>query len=128
VKNLHVAVREWGDEIVFLHRISPGRTNRSYGIHVAKLAGLPSPVVARADELIERLSVEEGALGRAVDDGPEAGAGPRERVQMSLFTEYVPHPAIDELRSMDLEKLSPMEAFDALRKLRERLDGGDDPD
>ena len=61
IANLHVAVREWGESIVFLHRILPGRTNSSYGIHVAKLAGMPSGVSARAGELLESLSVARGA-------------------------------------------------------------------
>ena len=58
VRNLHVAVREWGEKIIFLYRILPGRTDRSYGIHVARIAGLPAPTIARASELLETLAVQ----------------------------------------------------------------------
>ena len=58
VTNLQVTVREWGDEIVFLYRIIPGRTDRSYGIHVARIAGLPAPTLRRASELLETLAVQ----------------------------------------------------------------------
>ena len=117
VRNLHVQVREWGDEIVFLHRIAPGRTDQSYGIHVAKLAGLPSGVVTRARELLERLAVtHEGA--EAIKAATTGAAPP----QMSLFTEYVEHPVVDELRQLDLNSMSPMQAFELLREAKLRLD------
>ena len=62
VTNLHVAVREWQDQIIFLHRILPGRADKSYGIHVAKLAGLPARTVARAKQVLECLEVDHSAL------------------------------------------------------------------
>jgi len=116
VANLNVTVREWQDEIVFLHRIAPGATNRSYGIHVAKIAGLPDEVVRRADELLGMLEVSHAG------DLKTAAAPPRDpSSQMSLFTEYVDHPLIERLRSLDLNALSPIEAFDLLRKWRDEL-------
>ena len=137
VRNLHVSVREWGDEIVFLHRILPGKTDRSYGIHVAKLAGMPAGTVARAREVLESLAVHQaegivdgacgtGVLGSAgilpVSVGstgiaPAAAAAQLDG-QLSLFTQYVHHPAVDELREIKLDALSPLEAFDTLRKLK----------
>ena len=101
----------WGDKIIFLYRILPGRTNRSYGIHVARLAGVPAATVDRASELLETLAVHTG------ESVPPA---PRPQ-QMSLFTEYIEHPAIEALRSLDLTALSPPEAFDILRGIQERL-------
>ena len=139
VANLHVAVREWTgeggqSEIVFLHRIVPGRTDRSYGIHVARLAGLPPATVARARAILETLSVEHGAVGVSGGQGAggnggsiAAGAGrvksARDEGQLALFREFVPHPAVDALREVKIEALSPMEAFDQLRRLKGMADG-----
>jgi len=132
VRNLHVSVREWGDEIVFLHRILPGKTDRSYGIHVAKLAGMPARTVARAREVLESLAVHQaeggstgvlGSTGILAAPGGCTGilpvsAAPQSDGQLSLFTRYVHHPAVDELREVKLDALSPLEAFDTLRKLK----------
>lgn len=121
VTNLHVAVREWGspghEEIIFLHRILPGRTDRSYGIHVAKIAGVPTKTVDRARELLSSLAVH--GEHTAATNRPAAAPA---KAQMSLFTEYLDHPAIEELKNLKLDELSPMQAFDALRKLRSRLE------
>lgn len=117
VKNLSVTVREWQDEIVFLHRIAPGATDRSYGIHVAKIAGLPPAVVERANQLLAELAVNHAGTGTPAPAAasPRAGQAPP---QLSLFTEYVDHPALAELKALDLDTLSPMQAFDAIRRLR----------
>ncbi|MEX2214279.1 MAG: hypothetical protein WD768_09145, partial [Phycisphaeraceae bacterium] len=132
VTNLNVTVREWQGQIVFLHRILPGAASRSYGIHVAKIAGLPPEVVERADVLLEQLEVNHNgtaALDEGKDSKPKAHGLPTvgsarkgKPAQMSLFTEYVEHPAMTELRKVDLDSLSPLQAFDMLRKLREELD------
>ncbi len=125
VTNLHVTVREWKDQIVFLYRIAPGRTDRSYGIHVAKIAGVPPTVIARANQLLAALEVNHRDASSLVADtarhtAPAAAPG----AQMSLFTEYVHHPAIEALRDADLTHLSPLEAFDLLRKLHTDVTGG----
>jgi len=123
VTNLHVAVREWGEpgheEIIFLHRILAGRTDRSYGIHVARIAGVPRQTIDRARELLSSLAVhtEHNAQSN------RSGAAPHP-AQMNLFTEYVDHPAIQELRDLKLEDMTPMQAFDALRKLKEQSQDG----
>jgi DNA mismatch repair protein MutS len=120
VTNLHVAVREWGDEIIFLYRILSGRTDRSYGIHVAKIAGLPRPSIDRARQVLETLAVHtETPDMPARDDAP---TGPPPGAQLGLFTEYLPHPVVDALREIKLDTLSPMQAFDALRELKTKLD------
>lgn len=129
VVNMHVRVREWNDQIVFLHRIEPGRSDRSYGIHVARLAGLPPETVARAREVLESLSVQHAAPLPPVGAGaPEGAAGTGHAgvapAQLSLFTEYLPHPALETLRALDLDRLTPLEAFDALRRLREMTTRG----
>jgi DNA mismatch repair protein MutS len=124
ITNLHVSVREWEDQIVFLHRILPGRADRSYGIHVAKLAGIPAATVARAREVLESLTVEHSGLvgtpaacrgaGHPGQDTASPASG-----QLSLFTQYVSHPVVDRLRELKLEDLTPLKAFDLLRTLSE---------
>jgi DNA mismatch repair protein MutS len=121
VRNLHVAVREWPGadghpDIVFLHRIEPGRADQSYGIHVARLAGLPVGVIDRAREVLSSLAVQHGPATVTASAAP---AGQARAGQMSLFTEYLEHPAIDQLRELKIEAMSPMQAFDALRRLKE---------
>ena len=131
VTNLHVSVREWNDEVVFLHKIVPGRTDRSYGIHVARLAGLPRETVARAKEVLELLGTVEVAdalSGRvqqvaAAAPQPVPARKPAPTPQLSLFTEYVEHPALGELRQVDLNALTPLAAFDLLRRLAESARG-----
>jgi DNA mismatch repair protein MutS len=120
VKNLHVEVREWppGDphaQIIFLHRILPGRTDQSYGVHVARLAGIPAGVVARAREVLSSLAVEHGP--RTSTPAPDAPAVTHDP-QLSLFTHYLAHPALDALREVKLDALSPLQAFDELRRLK----------
>ncbi len=135
VKNLHVSVREWGDQIVFLHRILPGRTDQSYGIHVAKLAGIPTTTIARAREILESLAVQHvgelapaGGVDRVVG---EAGGSRRKAVggqrppgdgQLGLFTEYLAHPAVEALRELKLDAMSPIQAFDELRRLKDQVE------
>ena len=124
VKNLHVAVREWGDQIVFIHRILAGRTDQSYGIHVAKLAGIPASVIARAREVLSSLQVTHSMDG-SMDGTNNAKTKPdtsriptkKETEQLSLFKEFIPHPAVDSLRELKIDAMSPLQAFDALRKL-----------
>jgi DNA mismatch repair protein MutS len=123
ISNLHVAVREWpsGDEhaqIVFLHRILPGATDQSYGLHVARLAGIPGTVIARGREVLASLAVHHAGSAK-----PDAKSVPAPRAeedgQLSLFTQYLSHPAVDALREVKLDSLSPIQAFDMLRKLKD---------
>jgi DNA mismatch repair protein MutS len=117
VGNRHVAVQEWQDRVVFLHRIQPGRTDRSYGVHVGRLAGLPEAVITRAQAILDSLEVHHSA-----DDVPPAPASCREG-QLGLFREYIEHPAVAALRALDLNTMTPMEAFDALRRVVDDVQG-----
>jgi len=119
VCNLNVSVREWNNEIAFLHRISPGAANKSYGIHVAQIAGLPGGVVDRANKLMQQLAVHTASTGANVT---QSAAHASDNTQMGLFTEYVEHPAVTRLREADLNALSPIDAFDLLRQLKSELD------
>jgi len=105
VRNFHVAVREWNDEIIFLHKVEPGATDRSYGIQVARLAGLPPEVIARAKALLAEL--EEAGQGRA---------DARDAVQLGLFAPAAPDPIVTELATLDLAHLTPLEALNLLHK------------
>ena len=118
LRNANVAVREADGEIVFLHRIVPGGADQSYGIHVARLAGVPSPVLARSREILaylEKQHVPESATA------PTAGPVPKIRtgraLQNSLFAS-LPDPILDELRDVDLVGISPDAALDLIRRLQ----------
>jgi len=108
VRNFHVAVREWNDEIVFLHKVQPGGTDRSYGIQVARLAGLPAAVIARSKALLAELE-EAGQLRTDASDA----------VQLGLFAPAGPDPLLAELAGLDLAHLTPLEALNILAKWQE---------
>lgn len=103
IRNYNVAVSEADNKIVFLHKIIAGGADRSYGIHVAQLAGLPAPVVQRANEIMAEL---EKTSGRAVKINPHAAQ------QAALFPET--SPLLDELKGLDVNSLSPIEALNKL--------------
>src|SRR5213594_2918882 len=109
VRNFHVAVREWNDEIVFLHKVQTGGTDRSYGVQVARLAGLPAPVIARAKALLAELE-EAGQLRSDASDA----------VQLGLFAPAGPDPLLAELASLDLAHLTPLEALNILAKWQQQ--------
>ena len=125
VINLNVLVREWADEIVFLHRIVPGGTDKSYGIHVARLAGIPRPVVHRARELLERLEMATPADGPSSHanlqniKSPQAKPAGKATAQLLLFAEP-PDPLRAILKPLDLENISPVEAIESLKQLQEK--------
>jgi DNA mismatch repair protein MutS len=112
-----VAVRETGDTVVFLHRLEPGGTDRSYGIHVAQLAGLPEHVVRRARAILGTLESEH----RMVPGAPPP-LEPDTR-QLALFTEPAPDPLMEELKALDLNVLTPLEALNRLAELKRRAEG-----
>ena len=115
-RNLNVAVRETGDTVVFLHRLESGGTDRSYGIHVAGLAGLPQGVVGRAREILATLEGEHRVVPGAPPPPPDPG-------QLTLFAaEAVPHPVVEELRALDLDGMTPLEALNRLAELRRRAE------
>ncbi|MBI3024705.1 MAG: DNA mismatch repair protein MutS, partial [Candidatus Tectomicrobia bacterium] len=120
VRNLTVEVREWGEEVVFLRKVAEGSCDRSYGIHVGRLAGLPPRVIARARELLAGFETAAGAEG--VPRGrPRAGkgAGP----QLPLFG-GAPSPVEEALRELAPDGMSPREALEALYALKSLLGGG----
>ncbi len=121
VANLNVAVREWNDEVVFLHKIVPGAADKSYGIHVARLAGVPPTVIERAKDLLSDLEAEHiDALSRADGARTTGQAGP---IQLSLFG-LNDHPLLEKIREADVDRLTPLDALTLLQKWRQELRGG----
>ena len=114
-KNFRVAVKEQGEHIVWLRKIMPGGTDKSYGIQVARLAGVPDPVLRRAGEVL--LTLEAGGK-----DTAQAGeiASRSRRLQMTLF-EAAEHPVVEELAALDLATLSPIEALTKLYDLQRKI-------
>ena len=115
VRNYNVAVSEEGGEVVFLHKIMPGGADKSYGIHVAELAGLPRPVINRAQEILAQFELENGDSVSAPD---------RTTKQLRLFPER--NPLLDELKRLDLDALSPLEALNHLYEWKQRFSFSDD--
>jgi DNA mismatch repair protein MutS len=148
---LNVAVKEWDDQVVFLHQIVPGAADKSYGIHVAQLAGVPRAVNDRAREVLEWLEAQHEAAdgvatskpfaAREVEGAPpagrsakprrtngSAGASPSHNVatthwQMTLFG-YEEHPLLEEVRAADLDGLNADEALNLIRDWQQRLTTG----
>jgi DNA mismatch repair protein MutS len=116
VHNFHVAVREWNDEIIFLHKVRPGGTDRSYGIQVARLAGLPPAVIARAKTILSELERERGGLQSAVSAPPSA-EGP---AQLGLFP-ATRDPLLLDLAALDLGAMTPLHALNLLAEWQQRL-------
>lgn len=120
VKNLNVAVREWADDVVFLHKIIDGAADKSYGIHVARLAGIPREVLERAKEILAQLENEHlDAQGHAkIARRPKVRSNGR--LQLTLFA-AAEHPLLDEIRQLDLNTTSPLEALKLMEQWQQRL-------
>jgi len=120
VVNFHVAAREWKDDIIFLRKIVPGRSDRSYGIQVARLAGLPRPVVERAREILAALERDELTRG-----GRPSVSGTRSDPQRQLGLFQAPSAADDALRqriaAVDVDRMTPLEALALLAELKKDL-------
>jgi DNA mismatch repair protein MutS len=121
VRNLNVAVKEWQDHVVFLHKIVPGAADKSYGIHVARLAGVPRSVNERAKQILAQLEAEhldrEGKPKLAVK-GKKSRRGD---LQLTLFAPPE-HPVVGELRQLDVNGLTPLDALKLLAELKSRTD------
>jgi DNA mismatch repair protein MutS len=117
VRNLTVAVDERADEVVFLHRIIDGAATKSYGLHVAKLAGVPNTVLQRADSVLAALEAGgEGQGPLAVAPAPPAA----EPFQPSIFDAPAPSATLQELKQLDIDACSPRDALDLLYALQEK--------
>ena len=118
VKNYHVSVKETGGGIAFLRRVEPGPADRSYGIEVAKLAGLPNEVIERAREV---LAEHENAELRLTDQLASDELRPAPAAQLTIFTP-LSQPVLERLREVDLNRLTPLEAMNLLAELKKQVD------
>ncbi len=114
IKNCNVAVREWMDEVVFLHKILPGGTDKSYGIHVAKLAGIPKPILERSKEILAEL---ETTFQKEAAGSHLAKNKTKEPDADTLFVQK--HKSVlDKLASVDVNNLTPIEAINLLNQIK----------
>ncbi|HEX7576197.1 MAG TPA: DNA mismatch repair protein MutS [Candidatus Methanoperedens sp.] len=117
VKNFHVAVKEEGNDLVFLRKIIPGATDRSYGIHVARLAGVPLKVTQRAKEILKEVE-SASVMGRGKDS--------TKYTQLMLFdadNTAKESPVVEELKKLNVEAMTPLEALNALAELKKKAEG-----
>jgi DNA mismatch repair protein MutS len=118
VKNFHVSVKETGGGIVFLRKVEPGAADRSYGIEVAKLAGLPNQVIDRAREVLaEHENAERELSGHLATDDSR----PVRSAQLTIFTP-ISQPVLEKLREVDLDRLTPLEALNLLAELKKQVE------
>jgi DNA mismatch repair protein MutS len=115
VKNYHVSVKETGGGIVFLRKVEPGAADRSYGIEVAKLAGLPNEVITRAREVL----TEHESAEHELTEHLSPGASPPP-TQLTIFTP-ISQPVLEKLRAVDLNRLTPLEALNLLAELKKEI-------
>jgi DNA mismatch repair protein MutS len=120
VKNFNIAVKEWNDEIIFLRKLVAGGTNRSYGIQVARLAGIPPRVIGRAKKILADIEQGQSGLSASVRDVDGSGASKHTPVQLDLFrkTESV---VVDKLQRTDLSRMTPIEALNFLNELQKEI-------
>ena len=125
VHTARMDVREEGDQVIFLHRIVPGSADRSYGIHVARLAGVPRAVIRRAEEVLHALEDSARAEPSARTARREGGrampavSAEADAMQLSLFAP--PHAAVEELKRLDVLAMTPLEALTKLHELQQRV-------
>ncbi|HUU26477.1 MAG TPA: hypothetical protein VM123_01575 [archaeon] len=124
VKNYHIAVKEWQDNIIFLHKIMAGPTDQSFGIHVAKIAGIPRSVIERSKEIL--LNLEKKELNRLVKERITGCIGKVPAMEPGLFPEDMELKVWDEIRDklkeIDIARLTPLEALNILQFLKSKSD------
>jgi len=119
VKNYSVEVKEWGDKIVFMRKIIEGSTDRSYGIHVARLAGLPDSVIRRANKVLKNL--ENANYTKEGKTKLGAGADKQADLQPDLFSVAPGAEALSEIEKIDIDNITPVEALKKLKDLKDRF-------
>ena len=121
VGNLHVAAREWKDSVVFLRKIEPGGSDRSFGIQVARLAGLPAGVVVRAQEILRQPRAHRVRPRGPAAPRPLGQRAGRRRAASSRSSPGQDEAVLDELRRVDPDQLTPIQALALLAELKKRL-------
>ena len=126
IHNANVSVRQQDGKVLFLRKLVPGGSEHSFGIHVAKLAGMPGSLVRRAEEVLEGLESEGGGRGRASGGGsPKETSTQEEGLQMSFFQldDPVLQDIKEDLLDLDIDQLTPVEALLKLHEIRKRVGG-----
>jgi DNA mismatch repair protein MutS len=114
-----VAVREWNDEVVFLHQIVPGGADKSYGIHVAQIAGLPKEVLKRAKEILFEL--EKNNINESAKLSTENKNISKEQMDLFLNMADINNPMIEKIKNLDIKNLTPLDALNFLSLLQDDL-------
>jgi len=120
VKNVHVSVKETPNEIIFLRRVEPGSADKSYGIEVARLAGLPKSVIERAREVLKKHEQSEHELSETLTPGAHEGVNGNGSGQSVMFT-ALDRAVIEKLKAADLDQLKPIEALNLLAELKKQV-------
>ena len=118
VVNFRIAVKEHGEDIIFLRRIERGGADKSFGIHVARLAGVPHPVVARAQEILARLEIAN--VSQASISANILEDNRKEQTQQVGLADFGALDLVEEVRALDVNSMTPMDALNALFRLREK--------
>ncbi|MBU1712625.1 MAG: DNA mismatch repair protein MutS [Proteobacteria bacterium] len=119
VKNFNILVKEWNDEIIFLRKLAEGGTNRSYGIQVARLAGIPEKIIVRAKKILYKIENEHGVNGSPVFAGDEAGSK-KGHLQLNMFSKPE-HFLVERLNKIDISKITPLDALYFLNEMQEKM-------
>jgi DNA mismatch repair protein MutS len=115
IKNCHVRVKEYGNQVIFLHKVADGATEGSYGVHVARMAGLPDEITRKADEILQKI-LQNNPLDAM---GELRTRDPRFVRQLAIFDE---HPVVRELKKIDINTLTPLEALELLAQLKRKIE------
>ena len=120
VRNYHLAVQEWGEEIIFLYKVREGSCDESFGIHVAKLAGMPAEVVSRSREILDNL-LKDSLVGNIRSKFSEETS--KEENKQFDFFQGIPqdHPLLDKIKKVDVNKLTPLEALEKISEFQKEL-------
>jgi DNA mismatch repair protein MutS len=120
VKNFNITVKEWNDEIIFLRKLVQGGTNRSYGIQVARLAGIPETVIQRATRILADIENKDPTLASSRDQGRPNQGGQPLQVQLELFKSY-DNIVIKEIQALDTARMTPLDALNFLHSLQDKI-------
>ena len=122
IKNFNIAVKEWGDEIIFLRKIVEGGTDKSYGIHVARLAGIPREVIQRARIILNNLEAATLDVNGKPKFAPlKTAQNSKQPAQLKLFLSKQ-DMVIEEIKKLEMSRMSPLEALNKLDELKKKLE------
>ena len=127
IKNFNVSVKEVGNKVIFLRKLVPGGSEHSFGIHVAKMAGMPKCIVNRADEILKQLESEKRQEGTISGSPVKKASAARQSGNYQLSFFQLDDPVLsqvrDEIKNMDLNNLTPLEALNKLSEIRKIITG-----